>query len=115
MLLYDEVKQLSFKELLELNAKAKHGGKNAFIPLDWFKDNENKMFPIGKVDGVMSYTKLSDITFLIPWKFVHNEEHWRCQIMYSSDENDAPLSLDMDFSDYDKLKSSTKGEKHETH
>ena len=60
-------------------------------------------------------TKLKDMNFLIPWKFVHNEEHWRCEIMYSSDPNDKPLFLDIEFEDYNKLPSATKGEKHETH
>ncbi len=108
-----EVKKLSFKKLLELNAKAKYGDKNRYISLDWLKENEDKMFPTGNVDGSMSYSKLSDITFLIPWKFCHNDSHWRCQIMYSDNESDTPLSLDMDFSDYNKLKSATIGEKHE--
>tara|TARA_R110002012_G_scaffold183196_1_gene349535 strand:- start:178 stop:516 length:339 start_codon:yes stop_codon:yes gene_type:complete len=108
-----EVKKVPFKKLLELNAKAKYGDKNRYISLDWLKDNEDKMFPIGKVDGIMSYTKLKDMDLLIPWKFCHNESHWRCEIMYSSDPNDKPLFLDMDFSDYNKLKSATIGEKHE--
>ena len=110
-----DVKEMRFKQLLQLNAKALHGGKKRYISLDWIKENENKMFPIGEVEGVMSYTKLKDMNFLIPWKFVHNEEHWRCEIMYSSDPNDKPLFLDIEFEDYNKLPSATKGEKHETH
>jgi len=108
----DEVKKLSFKQLLELNAKALHNNKNKSIDLGWIKDNENKMFPIGKVEGTMSYTKFRDLTFLIPWKYsimdsLTFEEHWRCQIMYTSNK---AIWLDMDFSEYNKLESAIKGE-----
>jgi|TARA_R110000744_G_scaffold62471_6_gene128939 hypothetical protein len=102
-----EVKKLSFKQLLDLNSKALHNNKNKSIDLGWIKDNENKMFPIGKVDGTMSYTRFRDLTFLIPWKFCHNEEEWRCQIMYTPDKS---IWLDMDFSEYNKLESAIKGE-----